>query len=82
MSKKNMILHIQAEWDAEAGVYVATSDDVPGLVTEAATIPELETKLKTMIPELMELNGLVLERGASLPLDILAHGQCAIQLDA
>ena len=47
-------------WDAEASVWVATSDDVPGLVTEAATIPELTGKLRVLIPELLEENDLPL----------------------
>ena len=29
------IYFVRAEWDEEAKVWVATSDDVPGLVTEA-----------------------------------------------
>jgi predicted RNase H-like HicB family nuclease len=46
--------HVQADWDGEAGVWVATSDDVPGLATEAATIEALTDKLRIMIPELLE----------------------------
>ena len=49
--------YVHAEWDDEALVWVASSDDVPGLVTEAATTEELIAKLKVMIPELMALNG-------------------------
>jgi predicted RNase H-like HicB family nuclease len=48
---------VRAEWDAVAGVWVATSDDVPGLVTEAETIEALDDKLKSMVPELLEANG-------------------------
>ncbi len=48
--------YVHAEWDDEANVWVASSDDVPGLVTEAATTEELIAKLKVMIPELMALN--------------------------
>ena len=48
--------YVHAEWDDEALVWVASSDDVPGLVTEAATTEELIVKLKVMIPELMALN--------------------------
>lgn len=51
--------HIQADWDPEAGVWVATSDDVPGLATEAETIEALTEKLHTMIPELLEANDLL-----------------------
>ena len=54
MVKNPIIVH--AEWDPEAGVYVATSDDVPGLVAEAATPSALQEKLNVLIPELLELN--------------------------
>ncbi len=40
----------------EARVYVATSDDVPGLVAEAATTDALHAKLAVLVPELLELN--------------------------
>ena len=49
-------LEIRAVWDDEANVWVADSDDVPGLVAEAATLESLMVKLETLIPELMELN--------------------------
>ena len=50
-------LFVRAEWDEEARVWVATSDDVPGLATEADTMEALVDKLKVMIPELLEANG-------------------------
>jgi YgiT-type zinc finger domain-containing protein len=50
------LLTVLAWWDAEAGVWVATSDDVHGLATEAATVDELETKLKEAILELLCAN--------------------------
>ena len=48
---------VQATWDPEAGVFVAVSEHVPGLVAEAATEEELRQKLDVLIPELLELNG-------------------------
>ena len=48
---------VRAEWDDEAKVWVATSDDVPGLVTEAETMEMLSAKLETLIPELLAENG-------------------------
>lgn len=51
------IFFVHAEWDEEARVWVATSDDVPGLATEADTTEALVEKLKTLIPELLEANG-------------------------
>jgi predicted RNase H-like HicB family nuclease len=47
---------VTAFWDSEAGIWVAESDDVPGLATGAATLDELVDKLNAMIPELLELN--------------------------
>lgn len=54
---KPKVLLVQADWDPEAAVWVATSDDVPGLATEAETIETLGEKLQTLIPELLEANG-------------------------
>lgn len=48
---------VDATWDDEARVFVATSSDVPGLVTEADTWEALQQKLAVLIPELLELNG-------------------------
>jgi predicted RNase H-like HicB family nuclease len=51
--------HITADWDSEAGVWVATSEDVPGLATEAETIERLTAKLRVIVPELLETNRLL-----------------------
>jgi predicted RNase H-like HicB family nuclease len=48
---------VTAFWDEEAHVWVAESNDVPGLVTGAGSLEELAAKLKVMIPELLEANG-------------------------
>ena len=43
-------------WDAEAQVWIAVSNDVPGLVAEAETSALLVQKLRILIPELLEAN--------------------------
>lgn len=48
---------VDAFWDGEAGVWVATSEDLPGLVTEAETVEMLMDKLRVMIHELMAVSG-------------------------
>ncbi|HTG31603.1 MAG TPA: DUF1902 domain-containing protein [Thermoanaerobaculia bacterium] len=60
------VYRVHADWDPEAGVWVATSDDVPGLATEAPTVEALAEKLRIMIPELLEANQLLSDekRGA------------------
>lgn len=47
---------ISIMWDDEAHVYIATSDDVPGLVMEADSLDVLIEKARLAIPELLELN--------------------------
>ncbi len=56
-STRSGVYEIRAQWDGEAGVWVAESDDVPGLVAEADSPKALLQKLRTLIPELLELNG-------------------------
>jgi len=62
---------IRAEWDEEAKVWVATSDDVPGLVTEEATMEGLIEKLKIIIPELLEANGLPIHQ--QVPFEVMTR---------
>lgn len=49
-------IKIKAEWDDEASVWIATSQDMDGLAIEADTIDTLIERLKIVIPELMEAN--------------------------
>jgi predicted RNase H-like HicB family nuclease len=60
---------VKAEWDDEAGVWVAESDDVPGLATGADTIEELVERLKVVIPEMLEENGIACEPGLRFKID-------------
>lgn len=54
---------VEAHWDSEAEVWVAESDDIPGLVAEAESMNALVEKVRVLVPELFELNG-GLEPGA------------------
>jgi hypothetical protein len=65
------VLFIRAEWDDDAEVWVATSDDVPGLVTEADTLEGLSAKLHVMVPELLDANGY--PDGNEVPYELLAR---------
>jgi len=48
---------IEARWDGEASVWIATSNDVPGLVVEADTWPAMIEEVRLVLPELLELSG-------------------------
>ena len=47
---------VTARWDARAQVWVAESDEVPGLITESPTLEALKVKLSTLVPELLVEN--------------------------
>ena len=55
--RQSRTFRIDIDWDGEAEVFTAHSDDIYGLNTEAATIPELVDKVLALAPELLELNG-------------------------
>jgi hypothetical protein len=63
-------LVVHADWDSEASVWVATTGDLRGLVTEADSIEALRAKLPGMVLDLLEEEG-----AADLPasIEIVAH---------
>jgi hypothetical protein len=66
---KTLVVH--ALWDDDAQVWVATSDDVPGLATESGDMNMLVEKLQRMIPELLQANGIV--HGERVPFEVLGQ---------
>lgn len=64
---------IHAFWDPDASVWVAASDQVPGLATEASSTELLLEKLRIMIPELLAANGTTV--GAPLPFTVITEQQ-------
>lgn len=75
-----MQYHVKAEWDAEAGVWVACSDDVPGLVAEATTIEGLLDDIRALVPDLLALNGVA--RAGRIDVNVTAERSEAIELAA
>ena len=51
-------LIVRADWDDEAGVWVASSTEIGGLALEADTLEALSRKVEIAVAELIELNGL------------------------
>jgi hypothetical protein len=47
---------VETFWDEIAQVWVATSEEIWGLATEAESLKDLSKKLKIIIPELLLLN--------------------------
>ena len=63
----NRDIIITARWDGEASVWLATSEDVPGLVVEADSWPAMIEEVKLVLPELLELAGQANDKQAGLP---------------
>lgn len=64
---------IRADFDDEARVWVAQSDEIP-LITEAATISDLFSKLPSLIQDVLDANGD--ERaGSSVPYELVTHAR-------
>jgi predicted RNase H-like HicB family nuclease len=76
-----IICRIETFWDRDAEVWVAASEDVLGLVTEANSLENLTEKLKDMIPELLILNQQIPENyQGEICLDIITHRQELIKV--
>ena len=43
-------------WDDEAAVWIATSNDIPGLVLESGSYDALVERTRFAIPELLSIN--------------------------
>jgi predicted RNase H-like HicB family nuclease len=76
----NKDIKVEAFWDEEAKVWVASSDDVPGLITEAATMELLMQKIRILIPELFKANKIITdEEMIDIPVYLLGKWQEVIK---
>jgi len=75
------LFHVDASWDPEAEVWVATSEDVPGLATEAPSLEQLREKLRTIVPELLAANQVIPAQDLeSVSFDLTSHRQERVRL--
>ena len=71
-----MEYEVRAKWDPEAAVWIATSEDIPGLVLESGSLDVLMERVKNAIPELLELNGI---SSLDIPFSIISDRHDQIQ---
>ena len=64
---------ITASWDDEAKVWVATSEDIPGLFAQADTFEELVGLLPDLAADLLLADGWPVSAHDPVPLEILAR---------
>lgn len=47
---------VSLTWDNDADVWIATSEDIPGLVLESGSFDALLERVRFAVPELLSLN--------------------------
>jgi hypothetical protein len=69
---KHSTIIVRADWDDDAKVWVATSDDI-GLATEAETLEALRPKVIGMVIELLALEDEEYSDLPEIPVQIMAQ---------
>lgn len=82
LARETQKITVRADWDSEASVWVAISDDIPGLVLEAPSMDLLVPEIETVIPALLEANGDAPTITGTLDYSIEAHIEGSMALSA
>lgn len=64
-------------WDSEVDVWIATSDDIKGLVLESGSLDVLIERVRMTVPELLKLNNQPLEHAKIVFLTDRVEEVCA-----
>jgi hypothetical protein len=64
------LIVVRATWDSEVEVWTAESTDLPGLVTEASSLDELDAKLPNLIRDLLDADDC--DDGFDVPVEVIA----------
>lgn len=75
-----MTFDIHAEWDAEAGVWISTSEEVLGLCVQAETFDELVEVVAALVPELLMENHIATPD--LIPIRVLAERTATVRAAA
>jgi Domain of unknown function (DUF1902) len=78
---ESAVYQVSAFWDEESAVWVATSEDVPGLATEAEMIEVLSQKLRDMVPDLLMSNHVIsADYAGAIAIQLTSHRQELIEV--
>lgn len=64
-------------WDSEVDVWIATSDDIKGLVLESGSLDVLIERVRMTVPELLKLNNQPVEHAKIVFLTERVEEVCA-----
>ena len=79
-TKMGHLIVVRATWDSDAEVWTAESTDLPGLVTEASSLDELDAKLPGLIRDLLDVNDS--DDGFDVPVEVIATFSRRIRVGA
>jgi hypothetical protein len=71
---------VNVEWHEDAGLWVATSDDIWGLAAQSTDLDMLKKKVLPMIVDLIELNKVEVAT-PSVPIHFIAHSTQMLSLE-
>ena len=74
-SRIRMKCIINVTWDSDAAVYIATSENIPGLVLESGSFDALIEKVRVAVPELLQLNN---NKADVIDLTFLSERHCLV----
>jgi predicted RNase H-like HicB family nuclease len=80
--KMGHLIVVRATWDSETHVWTAESPDLPGLVTEASSLDELDAKLPDLIRDLLEDDKDDMDGGYDVPVEVIATFSKRIRIGA
>ncbi|MCR6734793.1 MAG: DUF1902 domain-containing protein [Afipia sp.] len=80
VAKMGHLIVVRATWDNEADVWTAESTDLPGLVTEASSLDELDAKLPGLIRDLMDVDEA--DDGFDVPVEVIASFSRRVRVGA
>lgn len=75
------LIVVRATWDSEVKVWTAESPDLPGLVTEASSLDELDAKLPDLIRDLLD-DCDDNDEGFDIPVEVIASYSRRVRVGA
>jgi predicted RNase H-like HicB family nuclease len=75
-------ISVRAEWDRDAKVWVATSEDLPGLVTESETFEGLVERIEAVVPELLSADVASCGIAESASIHVIVHADRELVVSA
>jgi hypothetical protein len=72
-----MVVKVNVIFDQDAGVYVGTSDDLPGLVVEADSLDDLAHEVHDLVPAMMQTRSARVSAPVAMRLSYTDAAACA-----